>query len=324
MVLEAPMWIAGPTGTEVQHTTQMDRRLLDALYADGGGVIEGFVVSERGAGANMSVDISSGYAIIPGVSVANQRKYLVSSTAIENVVVPAAPGSGSRTDLVIARVYDSESSGVDDKFALEVLEGPATVPDDAILIAEIAVTNTTSSITNALIDNDVRSQAVLKSVAPVDSTTLVPAGAVEMFAMNTAPNGWLKANGAVVSRTTYAALFSAIGTTFGAGDGTTTFALPDLRGEFLRAWDDGAGIDDARAFGSTQGDAIRNIVGHISGQKGLFTGASGVFTRSSVNGRADGTGDNNDRRADFDASTVVPTAEENRPRNIALLACIKY
>ncbi|WP_197369874.1 phage tail protein, partial [Ralstonia pseudosolanacearum] len=65
------------------------------------------------------------------------------------------------------------------------------------------------------------------------------AGLIGYFARSTAPSGWLKANGAAVSRTTYAALYAEIGTTFGAGDGAATFNLPDLRGEFLRGWDDG-------------------------------------------------------------------------------------
>ncbi|WP_228368206.1 phage tail-collar fiber domain-containing protein, partial [Klebsiella pneumoniae] len=66
--------------------------------------------------------------------------------------------------------------------------------------------------------------------------THAPAGAVVHFARTTAPAGWLKANGTAVSRTAYAALFAAIGTTYGAGDGFNTFNLPDLRGEFIRGF----------------------------------------------------------------------------------------
>jgi len=77
-------------------------------------------------------------------------------------------------------------------------------------------------------------------------------GMVSGFAMATAPAGWLKCNGAVVSRTTFASLFARIGTVFGAGDGVTTFAVPDLRGLFLRGWDDGRGVDAGRVFGSFQ------------------------------------------------------------------------
>jgi microcystin-dependent protein len=70
--------------------------------------------------------------------------------------------------------------------------------------------------------------------------------------MATPPANYLKCNGALVSRTTYAALFTAIGTLYGAGDGSTTFALPDLRAEFVRGWDDGRGIDTSRAIGTAQ------------------------------------------------------------------------
>ncbi|HFC8531564.1 TPA: phage tail protein [Neisseria lactamica] len=166
-----------------------------------------------------------------------------------------------------------------------------------------------------------------------DAPSLIPSGAVMYFARTTAPDGWLKANGAAVSRTAYAALFAAIGTTYGTGDGRTTFNLPDLRGEFIRGWDDGRGIDSGRTLGSAQGDAIRNITGKIDSGKNsalqLFdyiepTGAFGV-EKSWKQWTSEGSGgnDNIPRAITFDASSVVPTAPENRPRNIALLACIK-
>lgn len=77
-------------------------------------------------------------------------------------------------------------------------------------------------------------------------------GDIKWTAASTAPSGWLKANGDIVSRTTYAALFTKIGTRYGSGDGSTTFKLPDLRGEFVRGWDDGRGVDLGRALGSSQ------------------------------------------------------------------------
>lgn len=60
----------------------------------------------------------------------------------------------------------------------------------------------------------------------------VPTGSINMWALNSAPSGWLICSGGAVSRTTYAALFAIIGTTFGAGDGSTTFNLPDYRDRF--------------------------------------------------------------------------------------------
>ena len=160
-------------------------------------------------------------------------------------------------------------------------------------------------------------------------------GEVAYFARTTPPSGWLKANGAAVSRTTYAALFAAIGTTFGAGDGRTTFNLPDLRGEFIRGLDDGRNIDRGRRLGTAQGDAIRNITGKLDGSamgsgnqvlegKMIASGAIGTtYQQRQWSGDQGGWGEQS-VSFDFDASRVVPTASENRPRNVALLACIKY
>jgi microcystin-dependent protein len=77
-------------------------------------------------------------------------------------------------------------------------------------------------------------------------------GMVAAFDMPNAPEGWLKRNGANVSRTTYAKLFAVIGTRYGAGDGVTTFNVGDSRGVFIRALDDGRGLDPARTLGSLQ------------------------------------------------------------------------
>ena len=141
--------------------------------------------------------------------------------------------------------------------------------------------------------------------------TGLPAGEIAYFARNTAPTGYLKANGAAVSRTTYVTLFTAIGTTFGAGDGSTTFNLPDLRGEFVRGWDDSRGVDSGRVFGSSQTDAIKahahTVVGSNTGGAGGTMFVHPTTVLSTYNGTTDSFG-----------------TTETRPRNIALLACIKY
>ena len=155
-----------------------------------------------------------------------------------------------------------------------------------------------------------------------------PSGQIGLFATDYAPTGWLKANGAVLSRTVYTNLFAAIGTRFGAGDGHSTFNLPDLRGEFPRFWDDGRGVDTGRVLGSWQSDAIRNITAqmYLYGQDGSSSQGAFGFRKQGERGLVWSRNDNNAGVVmDFwlDASKVVPTAQENRPRNIALLACIK-
>ena len=108
------------------------------------------------------------------------------------------------------------------------------------------------------VPNKAAARTALDVYSKAEAEAIVPPGAVMYFARNTAPSGWLKCNGAAISRTAYAKLFAAIGTVFGAGDGFTTFNLPDLRGEFVRGWDDGRGADGGRAFGSFQDGMIQS------------------------------------------------------------------
>ena len=139
-----------------------------------------------------------------------------------------------------------------------------------------------------------------------------PSGAVLAFAMATAPTGWLKCNGAAVSRTTYAALFAAIGTTFGVGDGSTTFNLPDLRGEFVRGWDDGRGVDSGRGIGTYQADEIK------SHDHSINSAAGGVSDKYAYLNQVGGGGN-----LGGSYTTYATGGTETRPRNVALLYCIK-
>lgn len=150
----------------------------------------------------------------------------------------------------------------------------------------------------------------------------VPAGAVMAFARITAPSGWLKANGAAISRTAYADLFAAIGTTFGAGDGATTFNLPDMRGQFTRGWDDGRGADVGRAFGSAQGAYVppvpRDGWTTTGGAPGSITTGRLVVGSGAVE-LQEGLESLRAAGGDHDVA-----AGDARPRNTALLYCIKY
>jgi len=150
-------------------------------------------------------------------------------------------------------------------------------------------------------------------------------GMVAHFAMASAPPGWLIADGRAVSRSTYAKLFSRISTLYGSGNGSTTFNLPDLRGEFIRGVDNGRGVDPARHFGSPQSYAIENITGYFGGDdRHAQNPISGCFYSVMGGGGEGADGGGGTARVYFDASRVVNTASETRPRNIALLPCIKY
>lgn len=137
----------------------------------------------------------------------------------------------------------------------------------------------------------------------------VPVGTVIYIADDAAPTGYLKANGSVISRTTYSDLFAVIGTTFGIGNGTTTFGIPDLRGEFIRGWADGRAVDTGRVFGSAQAEMVGPHT-HSMNFVGVSNAGAAWPNASYWDGVVGATGAN--------------SGTETRPRNIALLACIKY
>ncbi|EKQ3335141.1 phage tail protein [Escherichia coli] len=149
----------------------------------------------------------------------------------------------------------------------------------------------------------------------------LPVGVPVPWPSATPPTGWLKCNGAAFSAEEYPELAKVY----------PTNKLPDLRGEFIRGWDDGRGIDTNRSLLSSQGDTIRNITGFINEVKGTIDTATfrlqtgtGAFalasqaTRNIYNNLGTYETKNTPYTGfSFDASRVVPTASENRPRNIA-------
>lgn len=128
---------------------------------------------------------------------------------------------------------------------------------------------------------------IIISASVADGSSRV--GEVVTFARSSAPTGYLKCNGAAISRTTYAYLFAAIGTTFGAGDGSTTFNVPDLRGEYIRGWDDARGADPSRVFGSWQ-DGQNLWHGHGASTGAYYHAHSWSGTTSTVGNHQHGTG----------------------------------
>lgn len=157
----------------------------------------------------------------------------------------------------------------------------------------------------------------------------------------TAPARWPECAGQTVSRATYPLLYAhAVAeslivsegawvsdrTKFGQGDGATTFRMPDLRGEFIRAWDHGRGVDSGRGLGTAQG---QQVAAHKHATSS-GTNSPGPFGATDTGGRAGITQDNDnvwDRTndgSDYDG-TVNPSGligAENRPRNVAVMVCM--
>ena len=195
-----------------------------------------------------------------------------------------------------------------------------------VALATNAQTQTGTDTTRAVTPASLASAAAL----------FVPPGAVLPFAMNVVPSGWLAANGAAVSRTLYPALFASIGTLYGAGDGSTTFALPDLRGYFVRGQGTNADGTAAGTFGTKQTDsfsshghsASSDIQGsHVHSYKDKYI--SGGFNQTASSGGAQyaATETKNTEPGGSHSHTITVNAEggtETRPKNIAMLYCIKF
>lgn len=218
------------------------------------------------------------------------------------------------------------SAGTEGKYA----RGDHVHPTDTSRapLASPALTGTPTAPTAA---TGTRStQLATTAFVGAESQIAAPTGSVYTFAGSTVPTGWLKCNGALLSRTTYAALFAVIGTTYGAGDGSTTFALPDLRGEFVRGADDGRGVDAGRVFGSAQSDAVQAWTATMTLVRGQVNSTeiySGAISVGATGGSTTGPG------GAWSASviTIGPgvnstarTAAESRPRNVAMHYIIKY
>lgn len=194
---------------------------------------------------------------------------------------------------------------------------------------------------NPTLENEATRKGYVDALVAAVISAANPPGKVDAFAMSSAPTGWLFCDGSAVSRTTYAALFLAIGTAHGIGDGATTFNLPDYRGMFLRGFDAGRGVDPGRAFASFQDDEIDSHnhtadTVSLTGTFGPFRQAlnspdasgTGVFSVAGDVGSGDANnGSRNARSISMNATHAHSISNtggtETRPKNVAVYICIK-
>ena len=202
-----------------------------------------------------------------------------------------------------------------------LLGAPATVTGFAPINSP-TFTGIPQAPTPAGNDNTAKIATTAFVQAAIGLVSFIPSSMIVPFATATLPAGWLLCNGAAVSRTTYAALFSILGTTYGVGDGSTTFNLPDLRGQFLRGLDLSRGVDSGRSIGTLQADAFQGhyhsplspaTTFHGDGTgSGRPTGSGAVFTVTTTGAPVtDGT------------NGAPKTAAETRPTNVAVVYAIK-
>ncbi len=253
----------------------------------------------------MSRSIGGVYSLPPGSAA-------VDNTIIDPVIYNALL-SDLETDLNLPRPIVAGGTGAASADGALTALGGTTTGKEVFTAASVAAALVALGLTNAQ----------------------VPPGQVGHFYRASAPAGWLEANGSNVSRTTYAALWSAMGSP-NTGDGSTTFTLPDLRGTFLRALDSGRGVDTGRTLGSTQSGAVQNHVhGGTTNTDGAHshlipgsyrTLAGGTFFGGTGGNMGGGTATATDGAHSHAFTTGNPTsggAAETRPINVAMLACIK-
>jgi hypothetical protein len=224
---------------------------------------------------------------------------------------------------------------------LSLLSGPA--------VSEISTDGTLADNSNTALPTEQAVRTFVESkIIEFVNTELV--GSVVAFAMDTPPTGWLECDGAEVSRATYGQLFSRIGESYGAGDGSTTFRLPDLRGEFVRGWDHGAGVDVDAATRADRGDGTTgDAVGtrqldQMQGHKHDDSGHTHGYTEQMpevIGGPAIGvqsgaglyrytysnstSGASANLGGPVEMSNGSPrSGDETRSRNVTLMYCIKH
>ena len=290
----------------------------DKMYVNNDGVWEAVVSGASPSLTNLTLTgnltVQGTTTTIDSATIAVKDKFIfegATADAHETTLQVAEPTADRTITLPDATGTVALTSGIPD---ITVKTDKATLDaTGAMYYASSANTPAKLAIGTASQILQVSAGGIPEWVTPAVSAG-VPAGSVLSVARNTAPTGFLKANGAAISRTTYSDLFTAIGTTFGVGNGTTTFNIPDMRGFFTRNWaDDYVGSaynrNNGRSFGSEQPSTsmYSNYTNaFITDSDGVaFTGGFSPYcAQQGYNANATGFG--------------------FAPKNIALLAVIKY
>lgn len=271
MTVWVPGWMQGGT-----YLAQQDRINGSAAdWDEGVNSRTDLKVSQRGAGANMSVDVAIGGGVITGDDQANQGNYTVFNDAVFNLTGFTAPVSNSRYDIVGLQLNDPNAGGAAGSNAVfNRVVGTAsaspvipTIPASFLALAIIGpILTSTTSITTGMIHD------AHTGTGPTGVTGIRlckgfrdTAGNSKETYNTVAPNGWLMEFGQAVSRTTFARLFEHLGITFGPGDGSTTFNVPDSRGKVAIALDNMGGVDAGivtmpNALGGTGGEEKHTLI----------------------------------------------------------------
>jgi microcystin-dependent protein len=207
-------------------------------------------------------------------------------------------------------------------------------------VAQRPTTDFTISGSSIIFGSSIPSGAQILVYAVINIATLnvdaTPIGTVTWFAASAAPTSYLECSGGVVPISDYLDLYYVIGTKYNTGgEGAGNFRVPDLRGEFIRGWDHGRNVNTGRVFGSNESDATATpkntspdrLLGNGTTSNNLVNAAHPSivgFARVSKTGEAvTATSVDGDPIGQADVLNVVIGDSETRPRNVALLPCIK-
>ena len=230
---------------------------------------------------------------------------------------------GNLADLSVSTAKLAAGSVTNDKIAQGAVDG-AHLATRSVAFSHLlpAIIATEGQVTEGTAKDVLMTPFLTKLMVQAFNPPAVPPGTIIHYAGRTVPSGWLICNGANVSRTDYAALFAAIGTIYGTGNGVTTFGLPNLNGRFFE------GTTYTGSVGTYHSAGLPNISGtftehgNTSGMQctGAFTGEERIGLKSNQGGALDGgrVTLNSSR-----SSAVYGAASTVQPPSIALLVCIK-
>lgn len=231
---------------------------------------------------------------------------------------------GNLADLSVSTAKLAAGSVTKDKLAQGAVDG-TRLATQSVAFSHLlpAIIATEGQVTKGTAKNVLMTPFLTKLMVQAFTPPAVPPGTIIHYAGRTVPSGWLICNGAKVSRTTYADLFAAIGTTFGAGDGSTTFTLPNLDGRFLE------GTTNTSQVGKMIEAGLPNITGSVSALSAV-TWQTGTGALSTSGGTENGAMGSDRYRGqpflDLNASKsnkIFGASTSVQPKSVRLLVCVR-
>ena len=248
---------------------------------------------------------------VPNVGLVN-GKFVDENTATGQVgsLIPSAWGNAVTDEML--NVIRAGGKQPAESESNQLLAAINAIVRDSIPPEKIRTTLAEYGITDAYTKSVTYTKAEIEAL--LKNMSALPVGAMVPFPKGTVPAGFLEVDGSVQSAATYPDLAAYLGTTFNQGnEGAGNFRLPESRGEFLRGWDHGRGVDAGRVIGSWQADMLKSHVHTVNDSSGIGSVVDSWLYGDLGNGVTD----------DADLRTNPTGGVETRPRNLAVIWCIK-